>query len=182
MGRGSAQKRGGEEGADSSQGGSCTGWTRARSSETTLDLANATYRARAKVSGSTGHVRHAWSIVPQGPGRTFDHVLESRNDVVDACTWDFTVEHVSDSSLGGLRNAKITRRGDPSTQDRIVIDDGIVTPSSGTAVSVAFGNVADHLVTTDPDASGSSSVGAVVKATCSGAGIHVEQPVTYEFG
>lgn len=159
-----------------------TTFTRVRSSEITLDLANATYRAQAKASGSTAHVRHAWLIVPQGPGTTFDHVLESKNDVVDACTWDFTVEYVSGTSLGRLRNAKITLRGDSTTQDQIVVDGGSVAQSSGSSVSVAYGNVADHLVTTDPDGSGASTIEAKVKATCASAGIHTVQPVTYEFG
>lgn len=153
--------------------------TRARSGLITLNLANVTYEAQLQASANSAEIRSAWLIVLQGPGKTYDHALKTKNDVVDACTWSFTLQHTSSSDLARIAHATLSLRGGGALQDQVKVVSGSVTQSVGTAVSVAFPNAVEHVVQTNPTSTGSSTLNADLLGTCTGFGIRTSQPVTY---
>lgn len=155
--------------------------TRVRSGLLTLNTANVTYSAQLKATANTAEVRSAWLIVLQTDEKTYDHMLRTRNDVVNACTWSFTLQHTADSNLARIAEASVALRG-ASTATQIVVANGAVTQSTGSAVSVAFGSSAAHVVATRPTSAGSSTLDADLLGTCVGSGIRTAQPLVVTFG
>lgn len=152
--------------------------TRVRSGLVTLNVANVTYAVQLKATANTAEIRNAWLIVLQTDEKTYDHVLRSSNNVVNACTWSFTLQHTGSSNLARIAEASVSLRAG-STATQIVVANGAVTQSTGAAVSVAFGSSADHVLVTRPSSTGSSTLSADLLGTCTGFGIHTRQPLTY---
>jgi signal peptidase I len=156
-------------------------FVRLRSAEFLLNPREAEYRVQIAAPTGSAEIRGAWLIVPQGPAKTFDHVLQSENDVLDTCTWLFTLHAISMTGTARLREAKVSLRGDAGLEEQIVVTDGALTRSSGAPVSVPYSGMAQHVVVSDPSSTGTSTAIAQVRGTCSGSGIHTVQPVTYVF-
>lgn len=180
---GTTSLRGYDNGAAAAMTGSqldVTGTTlaRQRSGALTLNSANVTYAAQLQATSGTAEARNAWLIVYQSGGKSYDHVLRTRNDVVNGCTWDFTLQHTGGSNLARMTSATVTLRGATSAA-QIVVASGAVTQATGSAVSVAYGSRAEHVVASNPGSAGSTTLNADLLGTCQGTGIHTAQPISY---
>ncbi|MGQ0535018.1 MAG: hypothetical protein ACT4PT_02990, partial [Methanobacteriota archaeon] len=151
--------------------------TRVRSGALALGAADVTYAAQIKAGGNDAKLRGAWLIVFQIEGKTYDHILKTKNDVAGSCTWSFTLAHASSSGLSRMKSATIAIRGDAALQGQIVVASGAVTQTTGSAVAVPFGTSLQHVVTTVPSDGGTTTIDGDVNGVCGG--VRTVQRVTY---
>lgn len=155
---------------------------RLRSGWISMDPGNATYRSRIKTDGGGLQIRNAWAIFNQTVrtgNKTYDHVLETRND--GGCTFEFHVESLSVTNASRMANATIEIRNGSTTAMQFAIDGGSVTKTSGSALGVAPGGTLEHVMQSDPDETGRTEVVAELLGRCRATGVNTRQSVTYVF-
>lgn len=159
-----------------------SGISRARSSAFILDELDADYRPTFnRTTGGGGiEVHGIWIIIHQPAGKLFDHIIELDPDPDCATGWAFHMEHAgSNSNLGRLDDANVTLKLDDTWQEQIVVSGGSVTTTSGTAVTVASGDVLEFVVFSNPNATGTSSFAARLVGVCDG--VRTVEDLTIEF-
>lgn len=153
--------------------------TRVRSGAVDLGQDAATYVMRLKADAGTAEVRQAWLIVHQGPGKVHDHVLSATAES-SSCRWAVSVHYIASKDLSRLRHATVTLRGE-TRQDQLRVEDGNVVQASGTPITTENVLRVDHLVSTDPSASGLTTIDTEQRSVCIGTGIRMMQAIRYTF-